>query len=50
MKIGLVADHNVSQSIYVSDPDGNQVELYVDGSDVWRTDPQAVATIAPLTL
>ena len=48
--IELVADHIVSQSIYVRDPDGNGVELYVDTSDVWKTDPQAVATMAPLDL
>jgi hypothetical protein len=24
--------------------------VYVDTSDVWRTDPQAVASISPLTL
>ena len=48
--IDLVADHTVSQSIYVRDPDGNAIELYVDVSDVWRTDPQAVATMVPLTL
>ena len=34
----------------VIDPFGNTIELYVDTSDVWRTDPQQVATIAPLTL
>ena len=45
-----VFDHTVSQSLYLKDPDGNSVELYVDGSDVWKTDPQAVATIVPLTL
>ena len=45
-----VSDHTVSQSIYIADPDGNAIELYVDTSDVWRTDPQAVATIAPLRL
>jgi catechol 2,3-dioxygenase len=48
--IGGIADHTVSQSIYFDDPDGNTIELYVDASDVWRTDPQSVATIAPLTL
>jgi len=48
--IEMIADHTVSQSIYVRDPDGNGVELYVDTSDVWKTDPQAVATIAPLDL
>ena len=38
------------QSIYLRDPDGNAIEVYVDTSDVWRTDPQAVASISPLTL
>ena len=45
-----ISDHTVSQSIYLADPDGNAIEVYVDTSDVWRTDPQAVATIAPLAL
>jgi catechol 2,3-dioxygenase len=40
----------VTQSIYITDPDGNAIELYVDTSDVWRTDPQTVAAIAPLSL
>lgn len=48
--IDMVADHNVSKSVYVHDPDGNGIELYIDASDVWRTDPQAVATLEPLTL
>jgi catechol 2,3-dioxygenase len=48
--IDMVADHAVSQSMYVRDPDGNGVELYVDASDVWKTDPQAVARFAPLDL
>ncbi|WP_417515713.1 VOC family protein [Minwuia sp.] len=43
-------DHGVSQSLYVSDPDGNVVELYVDTSDAWKTDPSAVAKVAPLDL
>jgi catechol 2,3-dioxygenase len=50
VKIAGIADHTVSQSIYVNDPDGNAIEIYVDTSDVWRTDPQAVASIAPLSL
>ena len=45
-----ISDHTVSQSIYLADPDGNAIEVYVDTSDVWRINPQAVATIAPLTL
>jgi catechol 2,3-dioxygenase len=50
VEIAGIADHTVSQSIYINDPDGNAIELYVDASDVWRTDPQAVAAIAPLSL
>jgi len=48
--VDSVSDHTVSQSLYLRDPDGNGVELYVDGSDVWKTDPQVVASIAPLKL
>ncbi len=36
------ADHTVTHSIYILDPDGNELELYADVSDVWRTDPTAV--------
>jgi len=43
-------DHEVTKSLYCADPDGNGVELYVDASDAWRTDPQRVAQIAPLVL
>ncbi len=43
-------DHGVTQSIYVKDPDGNEVELYVDVSDQWKAHPELVAQIAPLQL
>ncbi len=43
-------DHGVTQSIYLKDPDGNEVELYVDTSDEWKTRPELVAQIAPLQL
>ena len=43
-------DHIVSKSLYVADPDGNRIELYVDQSDVWKQDSQAVASSAPMTL
>jgi catechol 2,3-dioxygenase len=37
------ADHHVSHSIYITDPDGNEIELYIDVQpEVWRDDPQAV--------
>jgi catechol 2,3-dioxygenase len=49
--IQWIADHTVSQSIYVADPDGNNVELYVDADPtVWRDDPAAVAHATALTL
>ncbi len=47
-----MSDHTVSQSLYLHDPDGNEVELYVDDPSVdWKRDPQAVlAPIKPLNL
>jgi catechol 2,3-dioxygenase len=46
-----IRDHRVSQSIYVEDPDGNTVELFVDADPaIWAEDPTAVATIKPLAL
>lgn len=43
-------DHEVTKSLYFSDPDGNTLELYVDASDAWRKDPQRVAQVRPLQL
>ncbi len=43
-------DHEVTQSLYFDDPDGNNVELYVDTSDVWKRDTQRVAQAKPLEL
>lgn len=50
--ISGMSDHTVSQSLYLHDPDGNEVELYVDDQTVdWKRDPQAVlAPIKPLVL
>ena len=46
-----VRDHVVSQSIYVDDPDGNMVELYVDADpSTWRDKPDTVANSRPLSL
>jgi catechol 2,3-dioxygenase len=44
------ADHTVTHSIYVRDPDGNEIELYIDVQpEVWREDPAAIlAPIRPL--
>jgi len=46
-----VRDHRVSQSLYLEDPDGNVVELFVDGDPaLWTREPSAVATVRPLQL
>jgi catechol 2,3-dioxygenase len=46
------SDHTVSQSLYVLDPDENEVEIYVDADEaIWRRDPAAVlAPVKPLQL
>lgn len=46
-----LADHHVSQSIYLGDPDGNTIELYVDADPrLWRDHPAEVAHSDPLEL
>jgi len=36
-------DHGVTHSLYVLDPDGNEVELYVDMPGVdWKSDPALI--------
>lgn len=37
------ADHHVTHSLYVLDPDGNELELYVDVNDGWKTDPTLIS-------
>ncbi len=37
-------DHHVTKSLYFSDPDGNALELYADGSDDWKNDPSSLFT------
>ena len=39
-----LADHAVTHSLYVLDPDGNQIELYVDVDSNWREHPEAIAS------
>jgi catechol-2,3-dioxygenase len=43
-------DHDVTKSLYLADPDGNGIEVYVDVSDAWRRDPALVAQVKPLEL
>jgi len=47
-----MSDHTVSQSLYLTDPDGNEIELYVDADPaIWKKNPAAVlAPIKPLRL
>lgn len=47
-----MSDHTVSQSLYVRDPDGNEVEVYVDADPAtWKNQPEAVVSpIKPLHL
>ena len=45
------SDHNVSQSLYIQDPDGIDIELYVDADPaLWKDNPEAVAVVRPLRL
>jgi catechol 2,3-dioxygenase len=50
VKVYAKVDHTVSKALYLDDPDGNGIELYVDGSDVWKSDPQRVTDGAPLDI
>jgi len=47
-----MSDHTVSQSLYLKDPDGNEVEVYVDADEsLWKNNPAAVVSpIKPLRL
>jgi catechol 2,3-dioxygenase len=50
-EFAFTRNHIVSQSIYVKDPDGILVEMYVDADpEIWRNDPSKVATVLPLDI
>ncbi len=46
------SDHTVTHSLYILDPDGNEIELYIDVPGVdWKADPSLImAPIRPLAL
>ncbi|MFE1961302.1 VOC family protein [Streptomyces sp. NPDC059479] len=46
-----MADHTVTHSLYLADPDGNEIELYIDvpGTD-WSDVDQVLAATRPLRL
>lgn len=51
IEIDRTIDHRVAQSLYIRDPDGNRLELYVDAdSRLWRDDPSTVAHSEPFDL
>ena len=44
-------DHGVTHSMYILDPDGNELELYADVSDEWKRNPKVVIKpVRPLYL
>ena len=46
------SDHTVSKSIYLLDPDGNEIELYIDDPSYdWKSNPKLILSpIKPLSL
>jgi catechol 2,3-dioxygenase len=46
------SDHTVTHSLYILDPDGNEIELYIDVPGVdWAADPTLIASpVRPLQL
>lgn len=35
-------DHHITHSLYILDPDNNELELYADVSDEWKINPEAI--------
>jgi catechol 2,3-dioxygenase len=45
------SDHTVTHSLYILDPDGNEIELYIDTGVDWAADPELImAPVRPLRL
>ena len=46
------SDHTITHSLYILDPDGNEIELFIDVAGVdWTTDPALLfSPIRPLAL
>ena len=46
------SDHTVTHSLYIADPDGNEIELFIDVPGVdWKSDPTLIAApVKPLVL
>lgn len=52
VRIVGATDHTVTHSLYIEDPDGNEIELYIDVPGVdWRNDPSLLMSpMRPLRL
>ncbi len=48
VSISGASDHGVTHSLYILDPDGNELELYADVSDAWKQDPLQI--LSPIRL
>jgi catechol 2,3-dioxygenase len=45
VRVNGSADHTVTHSLYIEDPDGNEIELYIDVQpERWREDPGAIVS------
>jgi catechol 2,3-dioxygenase len=45
VEIDHITDHGVTHSIYMRDPDGNRVEVFIDVQpELWRQDPSVVGS------
>lgn len=54
-KIGIqiigASDHTITKGIYLRDPDGNEIELYVDCNNEWKKNPKLLLSFPkPLKL
>ena len=52
VQVDHVTDHGMTHSVYLRDPDGNHVEIYIDVQpELWRDDPSTVGGHSqPLTV
>ena len=52
VKMVGATDHTVTHSLYIEDPDGNEIEIYIDVPGVdWRNDPSLLMSpMKPLQL
>ena len=51
VRIVGATDHGVTHSLYIEDPDGNEIELYIDVAGVdWKDGASVLAPVKPLAL